>query len=199
MIFDILLIVVLVCAFLIGMKRGLLRTIWGLSALIASIVLASILHPIAIESFKSSPIGTGINNYIYEKIEESGAGETLDAVYSLPQGISQNIDQQAENIEATVQPIVDTVINIACAIFLFILIRIALAVLYNVLKLIFSFPVLKQTNKLAGGIIQTLIAFVAVYAVLAIAAVYGNKIPDDSYICKTMYENNILISVVAHT
>lgn len=198
MIYDVILCVALICAFIIGMRRGLLRSVWGLAALILSIILTSIIHPMAINSFKKSAVGENINNYVSEKIAEN-ASEVGSEIYVLPDNFTNedilNFTKDNINTAAIVEP----VINVAGAVILFVFIRILLAVIYNILKVIFSFPVLKQTNKLAGGLVQTIIALTAVYALLAIIAVSGSNILNDTVICKTMYENNILISIVAHT
>lgn len=202
MIFDIILCGVLILAFIIGLSRGLLRTIWGISALIVSIVLAGILHPYAMEKFENSIIAENINGYVYSKVASNMADS--EVIYNLPESFLHNSQLSSESlaegqIEAVTEAVLNPVINIACGLFLFILIRIALAIVYNILKVVFSFPVLKQTNKLAGGIVQTVIALALVYVALAIAAVSGTDMLNDSVICKIMYENNILLTILAST
>ncbi len=201
MIYDLILCGVLILAFIIGTSRGLLRTIWGICALTASVVLAGILHPYAMEKFENSIIAENLNTYVYTTVSEKMADTSSEEVYTLPESFGLNLNTAAaeEQLEAVTESILTPVISIACGLFLFILIRIALAIVYNILKVVFSFPVLKQTNKLAGGVVQTVIALALVYAVLAIAAVSGTDVLNDSVVCKIMYENNILLTLLATT
>lgn len=202
MIYDILLCAVLVLAFFIGTRRGLLKTAWGLVSLVAAIILASIFHPTAVKFFKQTPLADNIAGYVSEKLTFDT--ETVDFQDSLPHDILPETElnpgelgkQAADTLSQTVT---NSAIGLICGILLFIAIRILLSVVYHILNVIFKFPVIKQTNKLLGGIIQTVLALAAVYAVLAVTAISGTDILNGSYLCKLIYENNLLISLFART
>lgn len=142
MVYDIILCAALAAGFFYGYKRGLLRTIWGLTALVLSIILTIIIRP-----------------YFPETITIKG-------------------------------------IPVPPAPFLFIAVRIVLAAAYRILSLIFTLPLLKQTNKLAGGIAQLIITAAALYVIFWAAQAIGTDIFNDTSLCRFMYDNNLLMSVI---
>lgn len=210
-ILDMILCAALIAAFIIGYKRGFLRTVWSISALIIAVALTAFLRPYATELFEKSTLNSFISDNVYdavytnipensENIQEDSP-ELLDSLYFLPEKYSRSISESlagaAELTADTVSgSIADVVTDIAATIFLFIVIRFALALLYSVLKIIFSFPVLNQTNRLAGGIIQLIIALAAVYTILAAAAVTGTDVFGNTVLCKFFYENNLLLAAM---
>ncbi len=204
MVYDLILCGILIAAFLIGFHRGLLRSIWGISALIIAIVLTSIFHPYVVEFFKGSIIADSLTEYVHTTVSEKIALPEFDSIYTLPQTLMENSQLNPANIVedrigAVTDSIINNVINIASAILLFIFIRLALAIVYTLLKLVFTLPVLRQTNRLAGGVAQTVIALVFVYAILAVIAVSGTDILNDSVVCKLMYDHNILLTILSST
>lgn len=212
LIFDAVLCLILVGAYIMGYKRGLLRSVWGITALIVSVVLTVMLRPYAAESFKNSNFATMIHDNVYsamtERINEqelfgggeSGTTEILGIAYNLPEKYTeQAAESLAESAEKTIAAaaasVTDTVINIAVTVFLFLLIRIMLFVLYRILNIIFTLPVLKQTNKAAGGIVQLIIALAFVYVAFAAAAITGTHLFDDTVLCRYMYDNNLILNL----
>ncbi|MGN0163862.1 MAG: CvpA family protein [Candidatus Ornithomonoglobus sp.] len=213
-ILDIALCAILAAAFLIGLKRGLLKTVWGLAALVIAIVLTCLLRPYAADSFKNSAFARGLHSYVYnvvstraEDMLASAAGNVtdaqaaLDTTYTLPEKYTEAAAEQiAQSTESAVSSITDTVtdsvVEIASGIFLFIIIRLFLWIIYMTLKFAASLPVIKETNRVAGGLSQLLIAAVFLYAVFAIAAIIGTDIFNDTIICNFMYNHNFLLTVI---
>ncbi|MGN0181843.1 MAG: CvpA family protein [Candidatus Ornithomonoglobus sp.] len=213
-ILDTALCVILAASFLIGLKRGLLKTVWGLSALVIAIVLTCILRPYAVDSFKKSILAQGLHSYVYnvvstrsEDMLASAAGNVtdaqaaLDTTYTLPEKYTRAAAEQiAESTESAVSSITDTVtdsvVEIASGIFLFIIIRLLLWIIYMILKFVTALPVIKETNRAAGGVAQLLIAAVFLYAAFAIAAIIGTDIFNDTVICNFMYNHNLLLTVI---
>lgn len=211
-ILDLIFCAVIIAAFFIGYRRGLLRTVWSISALLIAIALTAFLRPYATELFEHSALNSFINDNVYDAVymnipdnqEISGTesnSDILESMYFLPekysQSISENLSNAAELTADTVSgSIASVVTGIAATIFLFVVIRFALSLLYSVLKIVFSFPVLNQTNKLAGGLIQVVIAFAVIYTVLAAATVTGTDIFQNTVICRFFYENNLLLAAM---
>lgn len=212
MVLDIILGVILLIAFIIGYRRGLLRFAWGIIALVAAIVLTASLRPYAYDMFRSSVFANKAEEYIHSKVNDaliSGAENevteqeegVLSGIYTLPEKYSVPIEEKitdagvaaADNVSAAVT---ESVMDIASVILLFLVIRLALAIIYAILNLAFKFPLLKQTNKLAGAIASIIITMAAVYAVFAVAAVTGTNIFENTTVCKFLYDNNILLTVM---
>ena len=210
LILDILLCAVLAAAFFIGLKRGFLRTVWGLGAFVLAVVLTIVIKPYTTDFFQGSVLHYMVEDKVYTAVldripnapdaAESGS-KLFSEAYSMPEKYAENaaevFDSASEKTaEAAAAAAADTVASITEAILLFVSLRLALAIIYSVLKLIFKFPLLKQTNKLAGAAVQTALALAAVYTVFAAAAVMGTDIFADTVLCKAMYNNNILLALL---
>ncbi|MGN1116601.1 MAG: CvpA family protein, partial [Candidatus Ornithomonoglobus sp.] len=186
----------------------------GAAALIIAIALTCILRPYAADSFKKSVLAEGLHSYVHnvvstraEDMLASAAGNVtdaqaaLDTAYTLPEKYTEAAAEQiAESTESAVSSITNTVTNtvvdIASGIFLFIIIRLLLWIIYMILKFASALPLLREANRLAGGIVQLLIAAVFLYAVFAIAAIIGTDIFNDTVICNFMYNHNLLLTVI---
>lgn len=210
-ILDLILCAALIAAFIIGYKRGFLRTAWSISALIIAVALTALLRPYAAELFEKSALNSFISDNVYDAVynnipdggtaAQEDSSELLSSLYFLPEkyssSVSESLSGAAElTADRVSESIASVVTDIAATIFLFIVIRFALALLYSVLKIIFSFPVLRQTNRLAGGIVQLIIALAVVYTILAAAAVTGTDIFGDTLLCRFFYENNLLLAAM---
>lgn len=65
-------------------------------------------------------------------------------------------------------------------------------------------PIIKQFNKAGGTIYGILEGFIVIYAILAIINLTAPMIEhnqaiskiEESFICKTMYQNNILLKII---
>ena len=87
---------------------------------------------------------------------------------------------------------------------LFITIRIIMFFIKALASVIEEIPVIKQFNKAGGTIYGILEGLVIVYAILAIInltapLIKDNKVVDaidKSYVCKFMYENNVILKVI---
>ncbi|MDD6763295.1 MAG: CvpA family protein [Clostridiales bacterium] len=213
-ILDAALCAVLAAAFFIGLKRGLLKTVWGLAALITAIVLTCILRPYAVDSFKKSFLAEGLHSYVYNVVSSrsedmlstacgniADAQTSLDTAYKLPEKYSEaaaaRIAASTENAVASItDTVTDSVVEIASGIFLFIIIRLFLWIIYMILKFAATLPVIRETNRLAGGLAQLLIAAVFLYAAFAVAAIIGTDIFNDTVICNFMYNHNLLLTLI---
>lgn len=201
-ILDAALCVILIAAFCAGLKRGLLKTLWGLIALVLTIVLAAVLRPCVSESFKSSAIGAALRGYVYSAVEENACGLIAPSgesreIYALPDKYGIALPELAEgSVSAAADAAAEVVTEIASVVFLVIIIRLALWIIHMILKFASALPVLKETNRIAGALAQLVIAAAAVYAALAAAAVVGTDIFDDTIICKFMYDRNLLLAVM---
>ncbi len=211
-ILDIILCAVVVAAFIIGYKRGLLRSIWGLAAVIIAIILTIVIKPYTTDFFENSILHYMVEDHVYtavtsymdnaaEKGESTNSSVIFRTIYMLPDKYAEEASEIYDNTTektaaAASAAAADAVTSITEAILLFVAIRLALAIIYSILKLIFKFPILKQTNRLSGAIIQTALAFIAIYTILAIAAITGTDIFGGTVICKLLYNNNLLLNIL---
>jgi len=91
-------------------------------------------------------------------------------------GVSAGIDTVADYVSQT---ILSASINIICFLLCFGLIYLAWALIVNMLKAIFRFPVLKQLDWLAGGIFGFLRGALLCYALFALVPLVQTMVPID--------------------
>lgn len=214
MIYDIVFCVIIAASFFLGLKRGLLRTVWGLAALIITIVLTGIARPYVSDSFKNSIIASQINGYVYSVVEHragdilasaastaNDAQELLSSTYPLPEKymdeISNSVAESTESAASAIaKNVTDTVIDLSSGIFLFLIIRLFLSIIYRILKFASALPILRETNRIFGGLIQMLITLCTLYTIFAVAAIAGVTVFDETTICSFMYNNNLLLTLI---
>lgn len=91
-------------------------------------------------------------------------------------GVSAGIDTVADYVSQT---ILSASINIICFLLCFGVIYLAWALIVNMLKAIFRFPVLKQLDWLAGGILGFLRGALLCYALFALVPLVQTMVPID--------------------
>lgn len=211
---DGILCVVLAASFHIGYRKGFLRTVWGLAALVITIAFTGIIQPHVSNSLRNSEFATSLNSYVYDTVNKrtsemitSGIENIrptqsyVDSVYSLPKNYTDSIANQLteksqNSISSTVNAITNKLVGMTSGIVAFTSLRVLLSMLYRVLKMIFKFPILKQTNRLAGGLSQLIIVLVIICGIIGAMTIAGTNIFDDTIICKYIYEHNILLSFI---
>ena len=192
MITDIIIAAVVVLFTVIGVKRGLAKTLLNLAGLVVTAIsayyLSSFLSQLIYDAFLKQTIITNIQQII----EQNGIGYALsNCLEAVPQWIngilsfivgifgmslseyqnqlalssdfSSSTSQAVENVLA---PVVTSVFGMLLLIVLFIIILIIVKKLVKLISKVFNIPVIKQINQLLGGIFGLseglLIVFIAV-------------------------------------
>ena len=197
---------VLGLSILFGFYRGFVSTVLNSGGCLVSLILSFILYPKAAALIQgnqelvrtllhytdaSSRLGdlelalTNVATLTQTKIAEIVAKVQLPP--PLDTLLQVNLEQQVYGINSGIDTVADYVsqtiltacINIICFLLCFALIYLALALLVNMLKAIFRFPVLKQLDWLAGGIFGFLRGVVICYAVFALVPLVQTVVPID--------------------
>lgn len=197
---------VLGLSILFGFYRGFVSTVLNSGGCLVSLILSFILYPKAAALIQgnqelvrtllhytdaSSRLGdlelalTNVATLTQSKIAEIVAKVQLPP--PLDTLLQVNLEQQVYGINSGIDTVADYVsqtiltacINIICFLLCFALIYLALALLVNMLKAIFRFPVLKQLDWLAGGIFGFLRGVVICYAVFALVPLVQTVVPID--------------------
>ena len=197
---------VLGLSILFGFYRGFVSTVLNSGGCLVSLILSFILYPKAAALIQgnqelvrtllhytdaSSRLGdlelalTNVATLTQNKIAEIVAKVQLPP--PLDTLLQVNLEQQVYGINSGIDTVADYVsqtiltacINIICFLLCFALIYLALALLVNMLKAIFRFPVLKQLDWLAGGIFGLLRGAVICYAVFALVPLVQTVVPID--------------------
>ena len=197
---------VLGLSILFGFYRGFVSTVLNSGGCLVSLILSFILYPKAAALIQgnqelvrtllhytdaSSRLGdlelalTNVATLTQSKIAEIVAKVQLPP--PLDTLLQVNLEQQVYGVNSGIDTVADYVsqtiltacINIICFLLCFALIYLALALVVNMLKAIFRFPVLKQLDWLAGGIFGFLRGAVICYAVFALVPLVQTVVPID--------------------
>lgn len=212
----IVLLIILIFGF-VGYKRGFVKTAFGMASFFVAIILAFCLYKVAAYTLAER---TEIDEWIYNTIagkvtqEETQTSNDLEnkkesqsleeAVKNLPENMKEQLglDEVKDQTKAIVaERVTEIALNIISFVGIYVVARIALAIVCFVLDKLMLLPVLKQVNEIMGliiGIVQGLLGICMVLAIItfltsicgmdAIIAYINNSV-----IAKFLYENNFII------
>ena len=212
MIADIVIILImLICVFL-GYMRGLIKVAVRILGFLSALIIAFILYtPISNYVINNTDVISNLEQVIQEKIyneseEENAEGnQNMNFVASMEKYVEDYTEQMKENTSEYIsEALAIAVVRAGVWIGLFIIARILMIFIKIFASIIEKIPIIKQFNKAGGTIYGILEGFIIIYAVLAIINVTApmienNKVTKEiekSYICNTLYENNLLLKII---
>lgn len=205
---DIILIALLLLAFFIGYKKGFVKSVWKIAALILTIVLMLMLKTPTVNYLSGTSLASKINDKISETVSlPQGGGVNIAETLNLPVFLQGEVnDQIAEEQGAAISDTVNSsltslFITIIACIGLFIVIRLVLAAVFMIITAVTELPLIKGVNKLIGGLLAAVNILFIVYLLLAVMSLFA---PADSklfeeinntYLVKYLYNYNILLQL----
>ena len=208
----------------LGVRRGFIRTVLGFANFILAIFLTNLLYPHVgrfLRGFDglftalSDSIGRLLGlDYLIEQRAGEAYGELIQGL-PLPQVLINSLYENstpvihdalgALNISEYISNfLAGIVINIISLIIVFILVFVALIFLARALNLVAKLPVIKQLNRLLGGVLGAVWGLLITWVVLAVVVVYlsANSATDmvalleASPIARFIHENNFFLDFV---
>lgn len=199
MILDLIVIGIIVLSFMISAKKGFVRSVWKITALIITIVLVMALKTPTVTflagtnvsdtiyDFISERLTVQIENPVEETVEteaETGTNENKSFIpkFILDEVINpDNTNRMYDNLEASINRGTDVItrrltlwaLNIIAAAGLFILIRVILSVLFMLLDGASKLPVINQANALLGGMLGAVNTIAVIYIACALVSVFA--------------------------
>ena len=170
-IIDVIVAAVLLAFLIVGMRRGLFRSVAGLAVVLAALVGANLaagtLTPMAagmiqpaIEKRVEEKLETALEEKLpSEQAEESSLGELL-ALLGLDDDPAQDIlesakthiaDSGASVITAVAMSVAESTLHVALFLLVFLVLLIGLKLLMRLVDLTLKLPVLSTANALGGG------------------------------------------------
>ncbi|MFO7612852.1 MAG: CvpA family protein [Clostridia bacterium] len=222
---DYTIIIIIVIFALIGLKAGLLKSVYRLASFIASIFLAIKLAKPVAGWFR----GTGVYNSISNAVEKllfnmninfsevsnpKNVESIKKAIQDLPfpdniktmiaEAMASSATTTANLLDQFVEKITFFILVIICAITLFIILRILFWLFGLLIKGIAEIPIIKQVDRAAGFVIGAVLGVGLVYMLcllLTYAAAFENfgVIYDninEGVIAPFFYNNNILAGLI---
>lgn len=206
--------IILLCVGL-GYKKGLAKcAIKILSFVIALVVVAILYKPVSNLVIQNTEIDENIQNSVINLIGKDVSEEgKVKEDSNLPKTMVEHINKEVENavgeardniVKNVAQEISVVTINIAVAIALFILVRIALIFVSALSKIITDLPVIKQVDKLGGIAYGVLKAGIIIFAIFAFISFISPMIEqtgivvaiNKSFIGGMLYNNNLLLKII---
>ncbi len=197
---DIVVSVIIVAAYVIGSRRGLVKTVWNAVSWIAAVAAVFLLIQPAVEVVQKTPVADNLNAKIYTMMQEKPE-ESIQRESAMPKFMTENTDIIDSISEKTAEDITALVLKIAVGLSLFIIIKLVLLILFAVINAISRLPFVNSTNKLLGGLLGVVNIMFVIYALCAaITLMTDNEeifgIINSSYVIKYFYDNNILMQLM---
>ena len=197
---DIVVSVIIIDAYVIGSRRGLVKTVWNAVSWIAAVAAVFLLIQPAVEVVQKTPVADNLNAKIYTMMQEKPE-ESIQRESAMPKFMTENTDIIDSISEKTAEDITALVLKIAVGLSLFIIIKLVLLILFAVINAISKLPFVNSTNKLLGGLLGVVNIMFVIYALCAaITLMTDNEeilgIINSSYVIKYFYDNNILMQLM---
>ena len=193
-----------------GYKRGFVRIVISMLAMIVTIILASVLT-IPVSGFiKETSVGEGIRASVEEMVE---GADIIDAEsinnLDLPKSMLEPIAEGAESTQQAIgtyvaDALTDTIINSLTFLILVIVIYIILKIVIAALDVVTKLPVLNSINKGAGAVIGLVQGLLFVWVGCLVLAACSDK-PwaqeafrqiNDNELLSFIYNNNMIIWII---
>jgi len=223
-ILDILVIVIMALAILLGVWRGFVRTVLGFISIFLAIFLTNLLYPSmgrflrGIDGLYNS-LSSSISRLLGLEsiIENAGYATQSEIISSLPlpsswqNSLLENNNPIIHNALGAVDFqgfisgfLAGIVINIISMVVVFILIYLGLILLIRILDLVAKLPVVNAFNKLLGGAVGALKGLFLTWIILAIVVLYFSanssadmvNILETSVIARHFHERNFALELV---
>lgn len=210
MILDIILVVLIIGAIILGNKKGFIKIASGLVTFIIAFVIAYMFANNVADYIRYD---TGVGNKIEQSIvtsvssmldkeskEQEKSNSKLEAM--LGNKINEIIEGSKDNTVSVVTNYIFTGIGFAAT---FTVVKLVLIIATIMLDGVFNLPVLKSFNKLGGIIASVILLLLKVWIVFAIIHFISPmefmqgivKTINSSVITRILYEHNILVSLIA--
>ena len=207
---DICLAAIFVAAFVYWHNKGLIKSVWKIAALAATIILVMFLKDPVANYIGQTKVAENINNSLSQVITvPPGGGVNIAENLNLPEviqdklqiGIDSSLSTADAIKNAAANALTGAVINIGVSVVLFILIRLILMVVYIIVDSLVKLPVLKGANKFLGGLLGVINMLFIVFLALMLLAMYAPSdsglydIVNGSHLVRFLYNNNILLKL----
>ena len=194
-----------------GMRKGFVKSVFSLSSLLLSLVLALTLYPVVSDFLTESVVADYVRLNVYQvfdsKADEAPATEDPDVMLNLPGSLQKTmtnaVTETADALQDTVaNSVANLAINLLSILIVFVLVKLILLVLSKLLGAVARLPVIRTANKLLGGIVGGVYGILLVYLILALLTFTTTlntfnkptKLVIESKYVSTMYNQNILLN-----
>jgi len=193
MIVDIIFIALIVFGYIMGAKKGFIKSVWKIAAWILTIFLVWMLSAPFSEFVSQTDMYAAISQSIGEKVADIYVSEAPALPVIFGEAAKNAAAENAGNQIASLATEALTYIA------LIILIRVLLGVVFRVLNIVAKLPLVSFTNKVAGGamgVINVMFIVLIVLSVISVVGIRGAVMAiQSSEIVKYIYDNNFILKL----
>ena len=225
---DIVILAILGISVLVGLYRGFISSVASMGGCLLSLAASFWLSPKLAAAIQNNPdmlrtllsytdAATRIGDQALASSSVSSltSGTIADILnrVSLPPPLNtllqSNLENQAFGLSADVgsyvsQTVVGAILQVLCYVVCFVVLLVAFHFLINFLKVVFKFPVLKQLNALAGGLMGVLrgallcfVAFALLPLIQTVAPIQGiQELVDQSALAPLFNSGNLILAIM---
>lgn len=216
---DFAVIAIMLVSIFAGMKRGLVRSILGVSSIIISLILAVWTYPVVSDFIQNSKVNDVIEQNVSGAIGASSPSQAVpkvtlepsdDRFADLPQSaqkaITDGVDKITGSVIDSVSGSVSTLsVNILSILIVFIIVRFFMFLLTHSVDFLTKLPVIKSVNLVLGGVLGAACGIITVYLIMTLLTVntvvssFESITYDvrESKIASKMYDNNFILNYIA--
>ena len=210
MLLDIIFLAIIIACTVWGAKRGIIKTVLGLSSFIVSIIAALLLYQPFMDLIYSNPaiasVIDGFKANIAEAMMPSQAISPALIDMQIPalfMAILGN-DIISQGTEAMATAVADAVVYLITIVIFIIAIKLLVSLLFKVFNVAAKLPVIKQANGLVGGLLGIIIGIVLCWIAAAVISMFIGQggtgwiidSVENSRIAKHMFQSNIIFSIL---
>ena len=212
MLLDIIFLAIIIACTVWGAKRGIIRTVLGLSSFIVSIIAALLLYQPFMDLVYSNPaIASVIDGFKANIVEAMLPAQPInpaltsrvDKIPAVFMAILGN-DIISQGSQAMATAVADAVVYLITIVIFIIAIKLLVSLLFKVFNVAAKLPVIKQANGLVGGILGLIIGVVLCWVAAAVISMFIGQggtgwiidSVESSRIAKHMFQTNIIFSIL---
>lgn len=216
---DLIVVGVIVLAFFVSARKGLVKSVWKIAALIITIALVTALKTPMVNYLSETTLYDKIHTSISDRLSlddyhsitenDENTADEGDEKFFVPEFIVKDMIKSGEmevisamdnGADVLAQKLTDLAIQIIATVALFIIIRIFLMAAFMVLDGMSKLPLINQANALLGGLLGVVNILAVIYIACALLSLFAKSevvgLIEQSYIVKYFYNYNILLQLI---
>lgn len=212
MILDLIVVGVIVLAFFISARKGLVKSVWRIAALIITIALVTAFKTPMVNYLSQTNIADRIYDTIVQRLTPDELADIKtdneDNEKSIIPAYIINELTRSEDLQKTInrgtdetaQKLTLCALQIIATVALFIIIRVFLMAAFMILDGMSKLPLINQANALLGGLLGVVNILAVIYIACALLSLFAKSevigLIEQSYIVKYFYNYNILLQLI---
>ena len=199
-IIDIVVVTIIWVIAINGYKKGLVKTVYGLTAFFLAAILASYAYEYVAEFLGNLEFVKNLTEQINQNFVQDMAVDS-----SMPKWMAGAVEGVIEVAGQTVaERIISIIISVLTVVLSFVLVKIVLGFAVGIIDAVMKLPILDTVNKTGGmlfGVIKGMLIMLICFAVVSMFVTadnyrYIHEAITDTYVARFFYDNNILMTLI---